>query len=63
MWDNSTHLNLNLKEIPRVKTITKEQFVADYYRPQKPVVIEWFIEDWPAYSKWNLDYMSKVAGD
>jgi len=27
------------------------------------VVIERFIEDWPAYHKWNLDYMKAVGGD
>jgi hypothetical protein len=27
------------------------------------VVIENFIEDWPAYNKWSLDYMKEVAGD
>jgi len=27
------------------------------------VVIERFIEDWPAYKKWNLDYIKSVAGD
>lgn len=37
--------------------------MRDYFKPQKPVVIERFIEDWPAYSKWNLDYIKKVAGD
>ncbi len=63
MLDNSTQLNLNLNEIPRVKTITKEAFLNTYFKPQKPVVIERFIEDWPAYSKWDLEYMRKVAGD
>lgn len=53
---------LNLQEIPRVKTITKEAFMTEYFTPQKPVVIERFIEDWPAYKKWNLDYMKDVAG-
>ncbi|HNU58629.1 MAG TPA: cupin-like domain-containing protein, partial [Aquaticitalea sp.] len=47
---------LELKDIPRVKNITKEVFLRDYYKPQKPVVIERFIEDWPAFTKWNLDY-------
>jgi len=56
-------LKLNLQEIPRVKTITKEDFIKNYYKPQKPVVIENFIEDWPAYKKWSLDYMKEVAGD
>ena len=54
---------MNLNEIPRVKTITKEVFIKEYFRPQKPVVIEQFIEDWPAYSKWNLNYMREIAGD
>ncbi|HNQ27806.1 MAG TPA: cupin-like domain-containing protein [Aquaticitalea sp.] len=54
---------LELKDIPRVKNITKEVFLRDYYKPQKPVVIERFIEDWPAFTKWNLDYMKSVAGD
>lgn len=53
---------MNLQEIPRVKTITKEDFIEKYFKPQKPVVIERFIEGWPAYSKWNLDYMKQVAG-
>jgi hypothetical protein len=56
-------LALNLKDIPRVKTITREDFLKHYFKPQKPVVIERFIEDWPAYTKWNLDYMKTVGGD
>jgi hypothetical protein len=53
---------LNLQDIPRVKTITKEDFIVKYLKPQKPVVIERFIEAWPAYSKWSLEYMKQVAG-
>ena len=56
-------MSLNLEHIPRVKTIKKEDFIKQYYRPQKPVVLECFIEDWPAYTKWNLDYIKDVAGD
>ena len=54
---------LFLEEIPRVKNITKEDFVKQYVKPQKPVVIERLIEDWPAYDKWSLDYIKEVAGD
>lgn len=54
---------LDLKEIPRVKTITKADFLKHYFKPQKPVVIERAIEDWPAYSKWNLDYMKALGND
>ncbi|GMN09766.1 hypothetical protein MTsPCn9_18090 [Croceitalea sp. MTPC9] len=56
-------MELNLKEIPRVKTLSKEEFIRDYFKPQKPVVIERYIQDWPAYSKWNLEYIKEVAGD
>ena len=54
---------LQLQDIPRVKTITKEEFITHFFKPQKPVVIEQFINDWPAYTKWNLDYMKAIAGD
>ncbi len=56
-------MELDLQQIPREKTLTKEAFLKKYFRPQKPVVIENFIEDWPAYSKWNLEYIKKVTGD
>ena len=56
-------MSLNLSQIDRVQTITKEDFLKNYFKPQKPVVIENFIEDWPAFSKWSLNYMKEVAGD
>lgn len=56
-------MKLNLQDVPRVKTITKKAFIDNYFKPQKPVVIEHYIEDWPAFQKWNLDYMKTVAGD
>ncbi len=56
-------MKLNLEQIPREKTLSKKEFVQNYFKPQKPVVIERFIEDWPAYSKWSLDYVKEVAGD
>ncbi len=56
-------MSLNLSQIDRVATITKEEFLKNYFKPQKPVVIERFIEDWPAFSKWNLSYMKQVAGE
>ena len=54
---------MDLHDVPRVSTLSKEAFLRDYYRPQKPVVIEKAIEGWPAYSKWSLEYMREIAGD
>jgi hypothetical protein len=56
-------MRLNLKEIPRLKTISKDDFVKNYLKPQRPVVIEKLTEDWPAYEKWHLEYIKNVAGD
>ncbi|TXE13134.1 cupin-like domain-containing protein [Seonamhaeicola algicola] len=56
-------MKLNLQEVPRVKTITKQEFLKNYFKPQKPVVIERFIDDWPAYKKWNLNYIKAIAGN
>ncbi|HKJ47987.1 MAG TPA: cupin-like domain-containing protein [Christiangramia sp.] len=54
---------MKLKQIPRIQRISKSDFLRDYVQPQKPVVIEKLIEDWPAYKKWNFDYIKELAGD
>lgn len=54
---------MHLQEIERVKHITKQDFKKKYFKKQIPVIIENFIEDWPAFNKWDLDYMAQVAGD
>lgn len=54
---------MDLKQIDRVKTISKKDFIANYLKPQKPVVIEHLVDDWPAYSKWSLDHIKTVAKD
>lgn len=56
-------MELNLVAVDKVETISKKDFINNYFKPQKPVVIERFIDDWPAYTKWSLEYMKKVAGD
>jgi hypothetical protein len=56
-------MTLNLTQIERVKTISKKEFFDNYVRKQKPLVIERLTEDWPAYTKWKLDYIKDVAGD
>ena len=54
---------LNLHEIERVKTISKEDFYNNYVRKQKPLVIEQLTTDWPAYEKWHLQYIKNLAAD
>lgn len=54
---------LHLQPIERVQTISKEDFVNQYYKKQKPLIIERLTEDWPAYKKWNFNYIKEVAGN
>lgn len=54
---------LQLTEIERVKTISKEDFFANFVKKQKPVVVEQLTSDWPAYKKWNLNYIKSIAGE
>ena len=54
---------LDLAEIPREERLSKKDFLERYVKPQKPVVIEHLIEDWPAYHNWTLDYIQEKAGD
>lgn len=54
---------MNLKNIDRVKSISKSEFVQNYLKPQVPVVIENLVDNWPAVSKWNFDYIKQKVGD
>jgi hypothetical protein len=56
-------MELSLQNSPKVEGLTKEVFLKEYYRPQKPVVIAGGIEDWPAFTKWNFEYFKEIAGD
>lgn len=56
-------MSFDFTEIQRVDKLEKVVFLKEFYRPQIPVVIEKGIEDWPAYQKWNFEYMRMIAGD
>ena len=47
---------MKLNEIDVVEEITAEDFIKNYVKPNKPVVIKKLSHQWPAYQKWNLDY-------
>lgn len=50
-------------EVERVSTISAKDFQKHYVKPQKPVVVERITEDWPAFEKWNFEYIKEIAGD
>ena len=56
-------MKLDLQNIPRRKNLSKEDFLREYFIPEKPVVIEDLSETWPAYKKWSFEYFREEAGD
>lgn len=54
---------MRLQDIPRVKYLDAATFRKDFLEPQRPVIVEEFIADWPAYSKWNFNYIKEIAGE
>ncbi|NJB82947.1 cupin-like domain-containing protein [Wenyingzhuangia aestuarii] len=56
-------MELQLTPIDVVENISKKDFIKKYYKKQKPVIVKQYSKNWPAYTKWNLEYIKKVAGD
>ncbi len=54
---------MQLHSVDVVNDITPEEFIAKYYNKKIPVVMKGMAKNWPAYTKWNWDYLQKVAGD
>jgi len=44
-------------------TITKKEFESKYLKPQKPVILRGLWKQYPAYTKWNMDYFRESMGD
>lgn len=57
-------MNLQLQPIERVSaSISAQEFRRKYFKTQTPVVIEKYAQQWPAYEKWNFEYIKQIAGD
>lgn len=56
-------MQFEFHEVERVSEISAKDFQKHFVKPQKPVVIEQITKDWPAYNKWNFEYIKTIAGD
>ena len=56
-------MSFEFVDIQRVKQIDKKTFLKEFYKPQIPVVIENITEDWPAFQRWNFEYIRQIAGE
>jgi hypothetical protein len=56
-------MKFNLTPIDIVDDISKADFEKNYLNARKPLIIKNMSRTWPAYEKWNLDYMKNIVGD
>jgi hypothetical protein len=52
-----------LNQIDTVDTISPEDFKQHYFNRQKPLIIRNLSRDWPAYEKWNAEYLKQQVGN
>lgn len=56
-------MKFDLSPIDTVNDISREDFEKNYLNARKPLIIKNMARNWPAYEKWDLDYMKGVVGD
>ena len=54
---------MELKPIDKVANINPAEFRVKYYDKMKPLVITELAKQWPAYKKWNWDYLHEAVGE
>ncbi|OVA07214.1 F-box domain [Macleaya cordata] len=54
---------LERDNIERKCGISVEEFVLNYEEPNKPVLLQGCIGNWPALEKWDREYLIQVCGD
>lgn len=54
---------MQLMTIEKVEDIHPDDFLKNYYTPMKPVIITSLAKQWPAYTKWNWDYIQQAVGE
>ena len=55
-------LRANSDEIERRHRLSRAEFVDRYYSASRPVIITGMLDDWPALSKWGLEYFAREFG-
>ena len=53
---------MKLLPIERRTGLTRDEFIENYLKPQKPVVFTDLSKDWPAMKKWTFEYMKQQYG-
>jgi hypothetical protein len=58
-----SRLEPSTSTIPRRHKLSRAEFLAEYYSTNRPVIITGMMDDWPAMTRWNLDFFDENFGD
>ncbi len=50
-------------DVVRLQDITRERFHEEYQVPNRPVVLSGALSEWPASSKWSIEFFREEYGD
>ncbi len=56
-------MSIKLSPVDKVSSIEQESFLASYYKPLKPVVIQEPSKPWPAFKKWTPEFFKEQHGN
>lgn len=59
----NAQLSSTFGTVPRVKKPSRQAFLDEFYSQNKPCIIEGAMDDWPALTKWDGDYLKAKCGD
>ncbi|ONH87824.1 cupin [Thalassospira sp. MCCC 1A02803] len=54
---------LSYLSIDRRDDLSREEFIDQYLKPKRPVIMRSFAANWPALEKWSYDYLKQGCGD
>ena len=54
---------MQLKSVDKLVEISSEDFKKKYYIPKRPLIITGLAKQWPAYGKWNWEFLKTIVGD
>jgi hypothetical protein len=54
---------MHLEPIERRSNLSREEFLENYLKPKKPVILTDLVKDWPATNKWTFDWLRQNHGD
>jgi hypothetical protein len=53
---------MQLQKVEVTDTISPDTFKSEYYKKRKPLIIKDIAKAWPAYEKWNWQYLKHLVG-